>query len=57
MEALRFEPPASGSTHYEVKQDFSIGEYTFKQGDAFQFFFLLLHFNRDEWQRPEEFLP
>jgi len=57
MEGLRFEPSIPGSSHFEVKQDFSIGKYTFKQGDAFQFFFQPLHFNKDEWQRPEEFLP
>ena len=40
-----------------ASKDVSVGKYTLKAGDALSIFIKGLHFNKNEWQRPYEYLP
>ena len=40
-----------------VTKDVEAGFYNFKAGDILSPYILGLHFNKNEWQRPYEFLP
>ena len=40
-----------------VSKDVVVGNFTIKAGDALSIYINGLHFNKNEWQRPYEFLP
>ena len=57
LEALRFNPPVLHSSYISLNQDSQIGNYKFKAGDNICCNFEALHKNKNEWQKPREFLP
>jgi len=56
-EALRFDPPAQGTSPMIVLHDETIGNLRLKAGDLTFIHIWALHHNPNEWQRPDEFLP
>ena len=57
QESLRFSTIAAKSSDFVVSKDVVAGNYTIKAGDALSIYINGLHFNKNEWQRPYEFLP
>lgn len=56
-ETLRFEPPANNTSSYKLKEDVTVKNINFRQGDEIIFHVPALHRNSKQWQRPDEFLP
>ena len=57
QETLRIRSPGIGTSQLELSQDSRIGNITIKKGDAFIIDFYALHFDKAQWQRPNEFIP
>ena len=56
-EVLRFQCPAPQTSMFEFTKDVKVGGINFRQGDVFNFFIHALHYNGNEWQRPDDFEP
>ena len=56
-EALRFSAPVPQSTEFTLSQDTTIGRYKIKAGEDISINMIGLHFHKDQWQQPREFLP
>ena len=57
MECLRFNPPSQNTTEQWYSKDVKLGHLEIKARDAVAVSINALHFNKNEWQRPYEFLP
>ncbi|CDW85044.1 cytochrome p450 [Stylonychia lemnae] len=57
METLRYEPPIPVTTLHVFSEDVKIGNFTIKKESSWQVNINELHFNPDEWIRPQEFNP
>ena len=56
-EALRVRTPVLQSIDQYFKQDVKLGNYNIKANEVIEVHFDGIHFNKNEWQRPYEFLP
>ena len=57
MESLRIEPPVMYSSPCCLTEDQYIGKYHILKGEQIQMDMTFLHRNREQWQRPDEYLP
>lgn len=56
-ETLRFNPPIPSTEQFRVAKDCKLGKYDVKKGVQLSFYIHGVHYNPNEWQRPEEFNP
>ena len=56
-ECLRYMPPVPHSSSSALAEDATIGKHLIRAGDIVQVNIQGLHFNKNHWQRPHEFLP
>lgn len=56
-EGLRFQGPAYTSSNFFLTEDAKVCNYEIKAKDEVIINYYGLHFNSNEWQRPNEFLP
>ena len=56
-EGHRIDPPSSSTLAYFAKEDVEICGVKFGKGSLFEINSLWIHYNSQEWQKPNEFIP